>query len=306
MERATAQAPATIANVCVGFDILGFAVPIMSDKVSVRRISKGVNIREVQGQELPLDPYKNTAGLGLMKMIEDLNLDFGFEIEIKKGIPLGSGLGGSAASAVASVVAANSLLESPLKKEDLFKFALHGESAASGGNLHGDNVAASLFGGLTMCLRNGKSAEGFQAVRLPIPDVICVIVKPNMAIETKAAREILSDSVSLTGHVQQSMGLAAFLHAIYSNDLNLLKGYFEDILIEPQRAHLIPRFQEIKSSAMKNGAIGFSIAGAGPTMFGWFLDSEEANKAEQAFKEMGLNTWRCKISENGAKTHQIE
>ncbi|MFV2016450.1 MAG: homoserine kinase, partial [Candidatus Heimdallarchaeota archaeon] len=145
----TARAPASVANVIVGFDILGFSVPIMYDEVKVRRIDEGIRIKSISGvtTQIPKNPIDNTAGFALLKMIEDENLDFGFEIEIQKGIPLGSGLGGSAASAVAAVVAANGLLKHELTKSKLFQYAIQGESVASG-NFHGDNIGACLYGGL--------------------------------------------------------------------------------------------------------------------------------------------------------------
>ncbi|RMG37324.1 MAG: homoserine kinase [Methanobacteriota archaeon] len=300
MDRAIAQAPATIANVCVGFDILGFAVPILKDTVIVSKASEGVVIKKVVGMNLPTEARENTAGRGLQKMIEVLDLPFGFEVEVKKGIPLGSGLGGSAASAVASVVAANALLDRPLPKDELFQFALVGESAATGGVVHGDNVAAALLGGLTMCLRPKSEDKDLTAFSLPIPDIHCVIVHPDQVIETKEARKILAEQIPLKDHVNQSMRLAAFMMAIFTEDLTLLGNFFEDIVIEPQRASLIPSFYKLKEVAVRNGALGFSIAGAGPTMFGWYRTSEQAQKTRQLFENMGFQSWTCQIDRQGA------
>ncbi len=300
MELSIAEAPATIANVCVGFDILGFAVPILKDIVKLKKIKEGVVIKNIEGMELPKEPEANTAGNGLIKLIEEKELPFGFEVEIKKGIPLGSGLGGSAASAVASIVAANAFLEEPLPMNELFQFALHGESVATGGSVHGDNVAPALYGGLTMCIRGGKKPRGFKAISLPVPKIHCTIVRPNQVIETKKARKILAEHVSLKDHVEQSMRLAAFMHAIFMDNLSLLEEYFEDLIIEPQRAKLIPSFAKLKALALEKKALGFSIAGAGPTMFGWFRTAQEADEVRIEFSKMGFQSWTCQISKKGA------
>ncbi len=297
MEKATAIAPTTVANVIVGFDMLGFAVPLLHDRVTVRKISEGVVIESVHGASLPMDAKNNTAGLGLLQLIDDLSLDFGFGVSIEKGIPLGSGLGGSAASAVASVVAANALLDEPLSKHQLLKYALIGESVASGGSLHGDNVAASLYGGLTLYLNKNEVPE---VVSLPIPDVTCLIIHPSQEIETRSARAILQPTISMKDFVGQSMRLAAFISGCFTGDLDLIGRYFEDIVIEKQRSHLIHAFEDLKNKFQHPDVLGFSIAGAGPSMFAWLKSNETAESLKEHVLELGHDAWVTRITAEGA------
>lgn len=284
--RATALAPASVANVAVGFDLLGFSVSAAGDEVTVERVSKhGVEIVGVSGlvTQVPKDPAKNTATAGLVRMIHELSLPFGFQVSIKKGIPLGSGMGGSAASAVAAVVAANALLDRPLAEADLLSYALIGEAQASG-SYHADNVAPSLRGGLTMArVRSTNDLPRVEIISIPAPrGVFCVLVHPHLVLETKAARGVLKPDLHLKSHVEQSANLAGFIAACYRQDLELLKGSFADVVIEPQRAHLIPGFQDVKDSAMKAGALGCSISGAGPSLFAWVHGRERAEDVEKA------------------------
>ncbi len=272
-----AEAPATIANVAVGFDILGFAFPVLKDRVWISKTDGDIELREIVGSRLPSDPSKNTATVPLIRMKEELGLAFGFSVKLEKGIPLSSGLGGSAASAVAAVLAANELLDEPLTRRELFRYALAGEAIASGG-VHGDNVAPALYGGLTMCL---ESTNGFDIISLPVPELHCVVIHPPQQIQTRNARKILSPTVPLSLYVRQSMRLAAFLHAVHTNDFALLRRFFEDLVIEPQRSSLIPQFSSLKSLAINCGAIGFSIAGAGPSMFSWLETEEDAHEFQE-------------------------
>ncbi|MCE7734611.1 MAG: homoserine kinase, partial [Candidatus Heimdallarchaeota archaeon] len=229
MEREViARAPASVANVIVGFDLLGFSIPIMYDEVKIRKIEKGVTIKSITGvtTQIPTSAPDNTAGFALLKMIEDQNLDYGFEIDITKGIPLGSGLGGSAASAVAAVVAANELLDQKLSKSKLFQYAIQGESVASG-NFHGDNIGASLFGGLIGCINKGdiNDYQQMEITSIPIPEQIRVVIAyPNFVMKTKEAREIIKPTVSLHNYVKQSMNLASFIIGCFKEDVNIFKS----------------------------------------------------------------------------------
>src|SRR6267154_2992320 len=264
----TAFAPATVGNVGIGFDILGHTVEAIGDRVYVERSRQlGVRIRAITGCEaaLPLVTERNTAGMALKALVESQRLDFGIEMTIEKGIPLGSGLGGSAASAVAAVVAGNALLAEPLTKLELLKFAMQGEAVASG-SLHVDNISPSLFGGLVLTV--GIDHPRVKQIPVP-PDVRAVILHPHMFLSTKQARAILKRTVELSDFVWQTANLAGFISGCYTNDLDMIRASLEDVVIEPQRQALIPGFQDVRRGAMEAGALGCSISGAGPSMFAW-------------------------------------
>jgi homoserine kinase len=304
-DRATAFAPASVGNVAIGFDILGFAVDALGDRVTVSRTSEpGVVITRVQGiaGDLPRDPARNTAGQALLAMIENLKLDFGFSMEIDKGIPLGSGLGGSAASAVGAVVAANALLPEPCSKLELLKFAMQGEAVASG-SLHVDNISPSLFGGLVLTV--GIDHPRVKQIPVP-PDVRAVILHPHMFLSTKQARAILRRTVDLSDFVWQTANLAGFISGCYTNDLDMIRASLEDVVIEPQRQALIPGFQDVRRAAMEAGALGCSISGAGPTTFAWAREANAASvlsamRSEFARKSIELDEWIVGIESAGAR-----
>jgi homoserine kinase len=304
-EQATAFAPATVGNVAIGFDILGHTVESLGDRVRVVRTREpGVRIRSIRGlpEKLPLDAPRNTAGQALISMREALALKDGFEISIEKGIPLGSGLGGSAASAVAAVTAGNALLERPLPKLELLKFAMRGEQVASG-SIHVDNIAPSLFGGLVLTV--GIDNPRTKQVPVP-PSVRCVVVHPHMFLSTREARRILKKTVDLGDVVWQCANLAGFLTACYTNDLEMMREAFDDVVIEPQRQALIPGFKSVKQAALGAGALGCSISGAGPTVFAWCeVDKSEAIRTAMvgAFAEHKLSSdaWISAIEPTGAR-----
>ncbi len=264
----TAFAPATVANVGIGFDILGHTVEALGDRVRLRRIEEPVvRIRSISGiaGDLPVEPANNTAGRAVQAMHASLALNFGFEMDIEKGIPLGSGLGGSAASAVAAVVAANALLEAPLPRLQLLKFAMEGEIVASGA-AHIDNIAPCLFGGLTLTV--GIDHPRVKQIPVP-PSLRCVLAHPHMYLGTREARAILKADITRSDFVWASANLAGFISGCYSNDLDMMRDSFNDVIIEPQRQSLIPGFKDVQRGAMSAGALGCSISGAGPTVFAW-------------------------------------
>ncbi len=276
----TAFSPASIGNACVGFDLLGHSIAGPGDRVGVRRIDEpAVRIGAIRGLdlELPLEAERNTAGRALIALREALGLPFGFEIEIDKGIPLGSGMGGSAASCVAALVAANALLDAPLSREALYPFALDGE-AASSGSRHGDNVGPMLLGGLVL-------TTGERMVRIEVPAAWhCVLVHPDQVLETRRAREALTGHYALGEFVAQSANLAQVIVGCLRGDENLLRAGFADVLVEPRRAALIPGFAQVKQAALDAGAFGASIAGAGPSVFAWFASRAEAETAAPAMQ----------------------
>jgi homoserine kinase len=264
----TAFAPATVANVGIGFDILGHAVDEVGDRVRIRRIEENVvRIRSITGVagDLPVEPAHNTAGRAVQAMHAVLAPGFGFELDIEKGIPLGSGMGGSAASAVAAVVAANALLQAPAPQLQLLKFAMEGEIVASGA-AHIDNIAPCLYGGLTLTV----GIDNPRVKQIPVPRGLrCVLVHPHMYLGTREARAILNTNVTRSDYVWQSANLAGFISGCYSNDLEMIRDSFNDVIIEPQRHSLIPGFKDVQRAAMSAGALGCSISGAGPAVFAW-------------------------------------
>jgi homoserine kinase len=305
VQQATAFAPASVGNVAIGFDILGFSVDALGDRVTVaRRAEPGVGIRAVRGVagDLPKDPEKNTAGRALLAMQEVLSPGFGFEMEIEKGIPLGSGLGGSAASAVGAVVAANALLDKPCTKVELLKFAMQGEAVASG-SLHVDNISPSLFGGLVLTV----GIDHPRVKRIPVPlDVRAVILHPHMFLSTKQARAILSRTVAMSDFVWQTANLAGFISGCYTDDLEMIRASFEDVVIEPQRQALIPGFPDVRRASMEAGALGCSISGAGPTMFAWAVAERapavmKAMHAEFIKRSIEVDKWIVEINSAGAR-----
>lgn len=278
MNQATAFAPASVGNVAVGYDLLGHAVRGPGDRVTVRKTAtREVRIVAISGADavLPQETQANTAGRAVASLCQALDLPFGFELSIEKGIPLGSGLGGSAASATAALVAANALLDQPLAADALYPYALEGEAAASGG-YHGDNVAPQLLGGLVLATRD-------RLIRLPVPDgLTAVIVHPHLVVKTREARRALDGLYALPDFVTQSTNLALVLSGCYRNDYALIRAGLSDVLIEPRRAQFIPGFDTVKQAALDHGALGSSISGAGPSVFAWFENERRASLAGQA------------------------
>ncbi len=301
--QARAFSPASVANVAVGFDLLGYAVPDVGDTVTVRRIdAPEVRIGAIRGTaiELPLDAPRNTAGAALIALREALQLPYGFELEIDKGIPLSSGMGGSAASCVAALVAANALLDVPLSREQLYPFALDGEAVASGSR-HGDNLGPMFLGGLVLCTLE-------RLVPVPVPaQWHSLLVHPDALLETRRAREALQGSYGLKEFVAQSSNLALVLAGCHAGDAGLVRAGLADVLVEPRRAPLIVGFDAAKQAALAAGAMGASISGAGPSVFAWFEDRDAAlaaaPKVQAAFAAAGFGSqsWVTPVNSPGAR-----
>jgi homoserine kinase len=223
-------------------------------------------------------------------------------VEIDKGIPLGSGLGGSAASAVGAVVAANALLPAPCSKLELLKFAMAGEAVASGSR-HVDNISPALYGGLVLTV----GIDEPRVKQIPVPaNVRAVLVHPHMFLATAKARAILSRSVDLSDFVWQTANLAGFISGCYTDDLDMIRASFEDVVIEPQRQALIPGFQEVRRAAMQAGALGCSISGAGPSMFAWTLETSApavlaAMRREFEARGLAADGWIVELRGAGAQ-----
>ena len=307
-DRAIGFAPASVGNVAVGFDVLGYSAGFTGDRVTAARTaSRGVRIAAIRGvvTDLPADAQRNTAGMAVMAMAEALGLDFGFELTIDKGIPLGSGLGGSAASAVAAVVAANALLDEPVDNLRLLKFAMRGEEVASG-TAHIDNIAPSLYGGLVLSV----GIDHPHIKQIPVPAIIrSVLVRPHRVLETRNARAILDRTVTLSDVIWQQANLAGVVAGCFTSDLPLIAASLEDVLIEPQRKRLIPGFQDVKDAAMAHGALGCSISGAGPAMFAWVEEgrSEEVRASMvESFRAQNISSdaWITRIEAVGARVER--
>ncbi len=279
-------APASVANVAAGFDILGFALERPGDEIIVRLSeTPGFRITQITGAKgkLPMEPEKNTAGFAALKLLEYLGeTGRGIEMEIHKKMPFGSGLGSSAASAAGAVVAVNELLGRPLEKRALLPFAVLGEQIADGA-YHADNVAPSLIGGMVLI----RSNKDLDVHRLPVPKgLYAAVVHPQVEILTKDARNVLSETVSLQQCIEQNGNLGGLIVGLYNSDLELIGRSLNDVIIEPQRARLIPHFYEVKAAALDAGALGCSISGAGPSIFALCANSLVAETAGKAMSKV--------------------
>ena len=270
--RRTAQAfaPASIGNVAVGFDMLGLAIEGAGDRVTARRCEEPgvrvVSIKDPTGathSDLAPDAKANTAGVAAAALWAAADESAGLELEVHKGVPLKSGMGSSAASAVAGVVAANALLKTPFTKGALLPFAMAGETVASG-TAHADNVAPSLFGGMVL----SPPAMLPRCIRLPGPSqIVSVLVHPDLFVSTAEARGVLATSYSMEQWLEQQGYLAAFVAGLFNGDADLIAASLKDVVIEPQRANAVPCFDAVKTAALEAGALGSSLSGSGPSMF---------------------------------------
>ena len=286
-------APASVANVAVGFDILGFALDRPGDEIIVREGTQpGLVITEIQGAQgrLPYEIKKNTAGYAAFRLLEFIGEDDRpIEMEIHKKMPFGSGLGSSAASAAGGVFAVNEFLKTGLSKMEILRFAVEGEQIADGA-FHADNVAPSLLGGMIMIRDN----ESLDLKKLPVPAGLFVtVIYPHTEVLTKDSRSILKKEVNFQDVIRQQGNLGAFIAGMYTSDLGLIGRSLQDILVEHQRAHLKPQFYEMKTAALDAGALGFSISGAGPSMFALcdnsLIAEKIADKARQLYGSVKLD-----------------
>lgn len=305
-KQVSAFAPATVANVVCGFDVFGFAVDNPGDVVTARWTDKpGVTIAKIDGDNglLPLDSEKNTAGVAARQLLSSLKIEQGVEIELQKNLPLGSGMGSSAASAVAALVAVNALVGSPYSKNDLVGFALESERVACG-SAHADNIAPSLLGGFVLI----RSYNPLDIISIPYPqNLCCVLVHPDIELKTKDARQLLKPTVALRDAVQQWGNTAGLVAGLMKNDEELIGRSMHDMVAEPARALLIPGYDAVKAAAKSVGAIGVGISGSGPTMFALCINKKLAEQAglamTEAFKKAGLTsqTYVSMLNNEGAR-----
>jgi len=304
----SAYAPASIGNVGVGFDMLGLALAGAGDRVIARRTNSGrVSLAEVRGLDGEIHPHlstnadENTASIAAQALWDAHGGEGGVELKVHKGVPLQSGMGSSAASAVAAVVAVNALLESPLEVEALLPFALEGEKFASG-DMHTDNVAPSLFGGLIL------SPEVLlpEVIRLPTPKgVSVVLMHPDLQVDTAQARRALPKFLSMKLWLEQQGLLAGFVHACASGDIDLIGRTLRDVVIEPHRKDNVSCFDDVVAAAYKAGALGCSLSGSGPSIFALCKDNDARNAGsamEQACRAQGIGcqSWVSPMTAPGA------
>ncbi len=274
-------APATVANVACGFDIFGFALEAPGDELLVKLVSSpGVRLTKITGDggALPLEAQKNTAGVSASRLLTHLHSQQGVEIEVHKKMPLGSGLGSSAASAVGSLFAVNHLLGRPLSPAELLPFAMEGERVACGA-AHADNVAPALLGGFVLI----RSYAPLDVMPIPYAlDLYCSILHPHIEVSTEVARKLLKPEISLQQHVVQSGNAAGLVLALMQGDANLIRRCLQDVIAEPIRSALIPGFNEMKAAALSEDALGCSISGSGPSLFALSLTKSHAEKIGEA------------------------
>ncbi|MEN3324031.1 homoserine kinase [Mariniflexile soesokkakense] len=280
--------PATVANVACGFDVLGFCLDSVGDEMVIRKTDKrGIYITKIEGDfDLPYEAELNVAGVSALAMYNALKPDCGFEIEINKKIKPGSGIGSSAASAVGSVFGMNELLGRPYTKTQLTAFAVKGEALASKCE-HADNLAPALFGGFTLV----KSMMPLEILEIPSPDdLYATIIHPQIEVKTSEARAILPKEVSLTNAITQWANFGSLIHALHTSDYSLIQKSLHDVIVEPYRSKLIPYYNEVKTEALKVGALGGGISGSGPSIFTLSKGIESATKVASSMKSVYSKT----------------
>jgi homoserine kinase len=303
-------APATVANVACGFDTLGFAIHRPGDEVLARFTEgRGLRIARISGDggKLPLEPELNTAGVAALALMEHLGIGRGIELEIRKGIPSGSGLGSSACSAVAGALAVNELMGRPLSRQELLPFAVAGEAIASGGAIHADNVAPCLLGGIVLV----RSNRDLDTVAIPAPEgLYAAIALPELQVLTVDARNILRKEIPMGDAITQWGNLGGLVAGLMQADFGLIGRSLVDVIAEPYRAALIPHFGAVKQAALDAGALGCSISGAGPAVFALCQGDETAFKVgiamQYAFRDAGLGAERFISAINSLGAQRIK
>jgi homoserine kinase len=296
--------PATIANLSCGFDVLGLCLATAGDEMIVRKSDvKGVRITKIVGADLPLETENNVAGVAALAMLEEIETEFGFEIEIYKHIKAGSGIGSSAASSAGAVFGINELLGRPFTRKELVKFAMQGEKLASG-NAHADNVAPALLGGFTLV----RCSNPLDIIKIESPsELYATVVHPQIELKTSDARSVLKQTVSLKSAITQWGNVGGLVAGLYTQDYELIGRSLHDEIIEPIRSMLIPGFDLIKQTAYDNGALGSGISGSGPSIFALSKGKENADKIAKAmsavYEEMNLpyEIHVSKVNDEGMK-----
>lgn len=284
MNSIKATAPASVANVSCGFDIFGFAVESPCDEVTLTlKDDPGVVMTSITGDDgrLPSDASRNTAGVAVQEYLKAIDSRQGIAIELIKNLPLGSGMGSSAASSVAALVAVNHLMGNPLKRNELLPFAMEAERVACG-SAHADNVAPALLGGFVLI----RSYNPLDVTRIPTPDdLYCTLIHPQLELKTEDSRNVLKASVPLRDAVRQWGNIAGLVVGLMKPDYGLIGRSLQDYIVEPLRSVLIPGFERIKETAVQAGALGAGISGSGPTIFALSVSAATARKVGEAIRE---------------------
>jgi homoserine kinase len=303
MKEVKVFAPATIANLVCGFDILGMAINSPFDEMTLSLSDEpGICIKHTDEYNLPEATEKNVAGVSLQALIDDYKKPVGFNLTIHKNIKPGSGLGSSAASAAGAVVAANHLLGNIFSKEDLVRFAMNGEKLA-GGVKHADNVSPCIYGGVTLV----RSIFPLDIIPLNSPDLFVTIVHPQIEVRTSDSRQILRKEVLLKDAIKQWGNIGGLITGFMKNDCELIGRSLEDVIVEPVRSILIPGFDEVKSKCKNAGALGGGISGSGPSIFMLSKEEETADKVEaimkKIYEKIGVDykTYVTQINPHGVK-----
>lgn len=279
----TVFSPATVANVACGFDVLGLALNLPGDTLTLRLSDRpGIRITRITGAEgLPSDPTQNVCGVALQALLDQLGSAQGFDLELEKGIPPGSGIGSSAASSAGAVFAANELLGKPFSAAELVPFAMEGERLVSG-VAHADNVAPALLGGFVLV----RSYEPLDLVPIATPaELCCAVIHPHIEVKTADSRGILRQEIPLKSAIRQWGNVGGLIAGLLTNDLALVGRSLEDVVIEPVRSILIPGYDEVKAAAMAAGALGCSISGSGPSIFALCDGIEIAERVSEVMAE---------------------
>jgi homoserine kinase len=302
-----AFAPATVANVSCGFDVFGFAVEHPGDEVTLSLAKGDVIIKQITGDggRLPLEAEKNTAGVAVQSFLKSIDEKVGVEIVLHKHLPLGSGMGSSAASAVAALVGINHLLGEPLSRKELLPFAMEAERVACG-SAHADNVAPSLLGGFVLV----RGYHPLDVVSIPTPpELYCTLVHPQLELKTEDSRQVLRSNIPLKDAITQWGNIAGLVVGLMKPDYGLIGRSLQDVVAEPVRSLLIPGFDKIKEVAVNEGALGCGISGSGPTIFALSTEKELAKRVgkviQEQFAKFGLNSevYLSKINSEGAKVY---
>lgn len=307
MKSITVHAPASVANLVCGFDILGMSLSAPIDEMTVTLSDEpGIRIIHTDSFDLPCEPSKNVAGAALLSLQQELSYPTGFDITVHKQIKPGSGLGSSAAGSAGVVVAANHLLGNVFSKEDLVRFAMNGEKLASGVK-HADNIAPCIYGGVTLI----RSIFPLDIVPIEAPPIYVTVVHPQIEVKTSDARQILRKEVLLKNAIRQWGNIAGLVAGLMSRDYDLIGRSLEDVIIEPVRSVLIPGFSEVKNGCKEAGAMGGGISGSGPSIFMMSKDLQTANSVQQlmndVYERMGIEykTYVTTINNKGVELKSL-
>lgn len=304
MDEIKVFAPATIANVSCGFDILGLCLDSVGDEMILRKSDiPGVQITKIEGQDLPMHADQNVAGVAVKALLKALNSNTGIEIEIYKKIKPGSGIGSSAASSAGAVVAVNDLLGRPYSRKELVTFAMEGEELASG-TAHADNVAPAILGGCTMV----TSYDPLNVIKIKAPEELyATVIHPQIEVKTSDSRSVIKQNISLKTMVEQMGNFGGLISGLYTQDYDLIGKSLHDVIIEPNRSILIPAFDQVKEICLALGALGSGISGSGPSIFALSKGEEIAQKVAEGmskvYQEIGVDfdIHVSKINPSGVK-----